>query len=114
MSKEDHYLTQFKNRSKGRLNSHKSHLGNGTSCAASRPSGHVKCSRRINEKMINNDTQLHYTVDNHEPKTQFLYRKSSIQTIVSHDQKVAMNQQFPYKLFHHLGPFHLIFPFRYL
>ena len=95
MNQEDHYLNQFKNRSKGRINSPKNRLGNATSCSHSRPSGSVKCSQRINEKMINNDTQLYQTVDHHQSKTQFLYRKSSIQTIVSHDKTNRKNQQKP-------------------
>ena len=92
-AKEDHYIQQFRNRSKGKSRSPQSHLGNGTSCAGSRPSGHVKCSRRINEKMVNNDTELHHTVDHHQAQTPYLYRKSSIQTIVSHNPKPSVNQQ---------------------
>ena len=75
--KKDHHSLKFINRSKGTIKSHRLHLGNATSPAASRPSRHVKCSFRISQKLINNDTTQHKTVDNkivEEP----IYRKSGI------------------------------------
>src|SRR5438067_2366767 len=51
-------------------------LRNSLSDTCSRPSGQVPCTKRLAEKIINRDTELHHAIDIHliEPKTNF-YRK---------------------------------------
>lgn len=98
MSKDDrgesNYENTFKNRTAGTNNKHRVHLGNCLTNTGSRPSGHVPCTSRLAEKMVNRDIQQHHAVDTHQIETKSgLYRKTTIQTIVPHEPKVKMNQQ---------------------
>jgi protein-tyrosine phosphatase len=90
--KEDHHLYKFKNRSKGKTNNPHYHIGNATSSSHSRPSGGLNLNR-LNEKIINNDTEQHQVIDHHLIMVPHIYRKSTIQTIISNRKKTSTNPQ---------------------
>jgi len=94
--KSDRYNMKFLKRTHGHKRNDRYGrylIGNSTSSSHSRPSGSVICRTRLDEKIINIDTEQHHTVDNHTLETPYIYRKTSIQTIVSYESNQGQSQQ---------------------
>ena len=93
MKSSDHYDKKYLKKNRGHTSrSPRLQLGNSRSLAKSRPSGWALCQSRLGEKNILFDTQQHKTIDHHPIKHPFMYRKSSIQTIVSYQERRKINR----------------------